>query len=200
MIGQIARGMRRAALLLTPFQMSLVVSSASVRIIKNQDSTASVLVGMKWLGLSSRLEHGGLVATLPANPAYSQSSKFFDKIPQLRDALTEDRCDPEAHTVRDMVEKIRLTPREGVLGVGTWLRCWRLPAQRRPAAPNGFGCGRPDLKRIRQLRSTSRRRASLWSQPTTCQPLASVRGVPSSLSESDGIRLGPGGMLETRRT
>lgn len=33
------------------------------------------------------------------------------EIMELRDALTEDRCDPEARrTVRNMVEEIRLTP------------------------------------------------------------------------------------------
>ena len=40
------------------------------------------------------------------------------EITELRDALTEDRCDPEARqAVRDMVEEIRLTPRDGVLAV-----------------------------------------------------------------------------------
>jgi len=37
---------------------------------------------------------------------------------ELRDALTEDRCNPEAReAVRQMVEEIRLTPRDGVLAV-----------------------------------------------------------------------------------
>jgi len=41
------------------------------------------------------------------------------KVTQLRDALTEDRCDPEARqAVRNMVEEIGLTPRDGVLAVG----------------------------------------------------------------------------------
>jgi hypothetical protein len=40
------------------------------------------------------------------------------EIIELRDALTEDRCDPEARqAVRNMVEEIRLTPRDGVLAV-----------------------------------------------------------------------------------
>ena len=40
------------------------------------------------------------------------------EITELRDALTEDRCDPEARqAVRNMVEEIRLTPRDGVLAV-----------------------------------------------------------------------------------
>lgn len=40
------------------------------------------------------------------------------EITELRDALTEDRCDPDARqAVRNMVEEIWLTPRDGVLAV-----------------------------------------------------------------------------------
>ena len=40
------------------------------------------------------------------------------QIIQLRDALTENRCDPVAReAVRSMVEEIRLTPRDSVLGI-----------------------------------------------------------------------------------
>ena len=40
------------------------------------------------------------------------------QITELRDALTEDRCDPEAReAVRQMVQEIRLTPRDGVLAI-----------------------------------------------------------------------------------
>jgi NAD(P)-dependent dehydrogenase (short-subunit alcohol dehydrogenase family) len=40
------------------------------------------------------------------------------EITELRDALSEDRCDLEARqAVRNMVEEIRRTPRAGVLGV-----------------------------------------------------------------------------------
>ena len=40
------------------------------------------------------------------------------EITELRSALTEDRCDPDARqAVRNMVEEIRLTPRDGVLAV-----------------------------------------------------------------------------------
>jgi site-specific DNA recombinase len=40
------------------------------------------------------------------------------EIAELRDALTEDRCDPEAReAVRKMVEEIRLTPQDGTLAV-----------------------------------------------------------------------------------
>jgi site-specific DNA recombinase len=40
------------------------------------------------------------------------------EIAELRDALTEDRCDPEAReAVRKMVEEVRLTPKEGILAI-----------------------------------------------------------------------------------
>ena len=40
------------------------------------------------------------------------------EITELREALTEDRCDPEAReAVRKMVEEIRLTPKEGMLAI-----------------------------------------------------------------------------------
>lgn len=41
-----------------------------------------------------------------------------EEVTELRQALEEDRCDPEARqAVRDMVEEIRLTPRNGVLSI-----------------------------------------------------------------------------------
>jgi hypothetical protein len=40
------------------------------------------------------------------------------EITELREALTEDRCDPGARdAVRKMVEEIRLTPQDGTLAV-----------------------------------------------------------------------------------
>jgi site-specific DNA recombinase len=40
------------------------------------------------------------------------------EVTELRDALIEDRCNPEAReAVRHMVQEIRLTPRDGVLAI-----------------------------------------------------------------------------------
>lgn len=46
------------------------------------------------------------------------ASLWREQVTELRDALADNRCDPEAReAVRQMVEEIRLSPREGVLAV-----------------------------------------------------------------------------------
>jgi len=48
----------------------------------------------------------------------NMAARWRDEVTHLRDALAEDRCDPDAReAVRKMVEEIRLTPRDGVLGI-----------------------------------------------------------------------------------
>jgi site-specific DNA recombinase len=48
----------------------------------------------------------------------NMANLWREQITELRDALAEDRCNPEAReAVRQMVEEIRLTPRDGVLAV-----------------------------------------------------------------------------------
>jgi len=48
----------------------------------------------------------------------NMAEEWRRQIIQLRDALTENRCDPVAReAVRSMVEEIRLTPRYGGLGL-----------------------------------------------------------------------------------
>ena len=62
------------------------------------------------------------------------AERWRAEITELRDALVEDRCDPEAReTVRNMVEEIRLTPREGVLAVDVK---GNLAAMLKAASPN----------------------------------------------------------------
>ena len=48
----------------------------------------------------------------------NMAERWRAEITELRDALTEDRCDTEAReAVRNMVQEIRLTPRDGALAI-----------------------------------------------------------------------------------
>jgi hypothetical protein len=63
---------------------------------------------------------GMLEATPPPPPLLhpDMATLWREQITELRDALADNRCDPEAReAVRQMVEEIRLSPREGVLAV-----------------------------------------------------------------------------------
>ena len=69
------------------------------------------------------------------------------EITQLRDALTDDSCQPEAReAVRKMVEEIRLTPKDGELAIDVNGNLAAMPAAASPnhrglAAPTYVGCG-----------------------------------------------------------
>ena len=62
--------------------------------------------------------HQELVASNPPLLHPNLSDLWREQIGELRQALEEDRCDAEARqAVREMVEEIRLTPKDGVLEI-----------------------------------------------------------------------------------
>jgi hypothetical protein len=62
--------------------------------------------------------HSAFSTTVPPLLHPNMAECWRAEIRELRAALTEDRCDPEARqVVRNMVEEIRLTPREGALAI-----------------------------------------------------------------------------------
>ena len=86
------------------------------------DGLSSVTLRQRLLKLEARkaelAAEAVAVQTIPPLLHPNLADRWMAEITELREALEEDRCDPEAReAVRHMVDEIRLTPREGTLAI-----------------------------------------------------------------------------------
>ena len=105
------------------------------------------------------------------------ADRWREEVTELREALEEDRCDAEARqAVRNMVEEIRLTPRDGVLSIDVkgnlaamlaaasqtndWQRQIALVAGRATSGTRSCGAGRREVARRGRAYESSSARAN----------------------------------------